>query len=182
MNDVDDTWRSGGLLDEAQRRLDAESGGERGGASVRQESGGELSEPTIASDRLGRLRAEAIRRVVAQEVKHRYGQILHELVSDGTFFTLMNRVGLTCTETTIRTNDNHTTTQVTTVTAPSLIGVAVTKSGLELTFAGVLGQGLDNWTAARSALRSTFAAPLLTISETRSGQFVTKLNDQITPT
>lgn len=117
------------------------------------------------------IRDEARRRAVEEHLRDRFGRTLSVLHDPNLFAELMIQANLHRVKKEVRINPTGSTTVVTEVKVPTLLGAAANARWLSLLFEGNIGQTLSDWTTASEVLRSGLRASMIDISELRSGQF-----------
>ncbi|MEC4616440.1 hypothetical protein [Tsukamurella tyrosinosolvens] len=119
--------------------------------------------------------AQALQEVVAEYLRDSFGGALRGLRDPEVFAQLMLGAGLGWRRTDARVNPNGTTTEIETLTVPSLIWVGSMSGQLDLMFESLPGLGQAHWAAASESLRSGFRAPTIAVTERPDGRIVVTL-------
>lgn len=119
--------------------------------------------------------AQAIEEAITEYLRGTFGGALRVLRDPEAFAQLMLGAGLGWRNTDVRVNPNGTTTEVETLTVPSLIWVGSMSGQLDLMFDNLVGLPATQWTAASETLRSGFRAAAIAVTERDDGRIVVTL-------
>lgn len=115
------------------------------------------------------VRAQALAFAVHNKLRKAFGRTFEVLRDQEAFTALMMGAGLATQTCQTRVNPNGTTTELTTVTIPSLLTVDCERESMVLTFEMPVGSSSADWVAAEQVLRSGLRASSLAVTEPVGG-------------
>lgn len=132
-----------------------------------------MTVPTYDEDAV---RAQALARAVSDKLRESFGHTFEVLRDPQAFTALMIGANLATQSCETRINPNGTTTELTTVTLPSLIAVNYVRDTLFLTFEMPVGSSSADWVAAERVLRSGLRASSLDVAEPVGGHIQVRIS------
>ncbi|SKM81211.1 Uncharacterised protein [Mycobacteroides abscessus subsp. massiliense] len=115
------------------------------------------------------MRAKARVCAVIDKLRQLFGRTFEVLCDQEAFTALMIGAGLAIQSCETRINPNGTTTELTTLTVPSLVAVNCERESMVLSFKMPVGSSIASWLDAEATLRSGLRASSLAISEPVGG-------------
>ncbi|WP_100524644.1 hypothetical protein [Mycobacteroides abscessus] len=115
------------------------------------------------------VRATAVVLAVTNKLRKSFGRTFEVLRDQEAFTALMVGAKLASQSRETRINPNGTTTELTTITVPSLVAVTCEGESMVLSFEMTMGSSIASWLDAEATLRSGLRASSLAISEPVGG-------------
>lgn len=115
------------------------------------------------------MRAKARVCAVIDKLRQLFGRTFEVLCDQEAFTALMIGAGLAIQSCETRINPNGTTTELTTLTVPSLVAVNCERESMVLSFKMPVGSSIASWLDAEATLRSGLRASSFAISEPVGG-------------
>lgn len=115
------------------------------------------------------VRATAVVLAVTNKLRKSFGRTFEVLRDQEAFTALMVGAKLASQSCETRINPNGTTTELTTLTVPSLVAVTCEGESMVLSFKMPVGSSIASWLDAEATLRSGLRASSLAISEPVGG-------------